>query len=181
MLFAVLVGLIYLAPYIIFSASLGDKYQGIPMMATANEDFYLARIQEIIDGHPTLGSFAFYEFKDGPSLTPPTAEMFYAIPSLLFGISLMKILVASKFILPFILFLLVYFLINKITVSFYLLSNKLNAIAGAMLVTLGYDLVDYRSLWLYFTGKVAPGGNFLIWARPVNPVMGAVFLFLFLI
>jgi len=181
LLFAVLVGLIYLAPYIIFSAFLGDKYQGIPMIATANEDFYLARMQEIIDGHPMLGSFAFYESKNGPSLTPPTAEMFYAIPSLLFGISLMKILIASKFILPFILFLLVYFLINKITTSSHLLSNKLNAIAGAMLVTLGYDLVDYRSIWLYLTGKIILGGNFLTWARPVNPVMGAIFLFSFLI
>lgn len=178
---AVLVGLIYLTPYIIFSASLGDKYQGIPIIATANEDFYLSRIQEIIDGHPTLGSFAFYEFKNGPSLTPPTAEMFYAIPSLLSGISLMKILIASKFILPFILFLLVYFLINKITTSSYLLSNKLNAVAGALLVTLGYDLVDYRSIWLSLTGKMVLGGNFLTWARPVNPVMGAIFLFSFLI
>jgi len=180
-LFAILVGVIYLAPYIVFSVSLGDEYQGIPMLATANEDFYLARVQEIIDGHPMLGSFVFYEYKDQPSLTPPTAEMFYAIPGLLFGISLVKILVASKFILPFILFLLVYFLINKVVKNSNLLSNKLNAITGALLVTLGYDLVDYWSLWLYLTGKITLGGNFLIWARPVNPIIGAIFLFSFLI
>lgn len=179
--FAVFVGLIYLTPYIVFSVSLGDKYQGIPMLATANEDYYLARMQEIKDGHPFLGSFIFYEYKDQLPLTWPTAEMFYAIPSLLFGIFLIKILIASKFVLPFILFLLVYFLIHKLSASAHKLSNKLNAIAGAMLVTLGYDLVNYRHVWLYLTGKVTLGGNFLTWARPVNPVMGAIFLFSFLI
>ncbi|MFH1582993.1 MAG: hypothetical protein ABIB72_01595 [Candidatus Falkowbacteria bacterium] len=179
--FACLVGIIYVAPYIISIMSLGDKYQGIPIQATANEDFYLARVQEIIDGHPMLGSFAFYEYKDQPSLTPPIAEMFYAIPSLLFGISLVKVLIASKFILPFILFLLVYYLINRLVMNSNLLTNKLNAIAGALLVTLGYDLADYRTLWLYLNGETTLGGKFLIWARPVNPVMGAVFLFSFLI
>jgi len=181
LLFAAAVGLIYLAPYFIFSASLGDKYRGIPMIATANEDVYLARIQEIIDGHPLVGSVAFYEEKDQPPLIMPTVEMIYALPSLLFGVPLLKTLIASKFVLPFILFLLVYFLINKITAKSYLLSNKINAIAGALLVTLGYDLVDYRSIWLYLTGKIVLGDNFLIWARPVNPVAGAIFLFSFLI
>lgn len=183
LLFAIIIGIIYLAPYIIFMVSLGDKYQGIPIMASANEEFYMARVQEIIDGHPMLGAFAFYEDKNAPSLTPPAAEMVYAIPSILFGISLVKILIISKFVLPFILFLLVYFLINKLTINSHLLSNKLNAIAGAILVTLGYDLVDYRNLWLYLTDKATLGldGSFLLWARPVNPVIGAVFLFSFLL
>ena len=79
------------------------------MMKTPNEDFYLARIQEILDGHPLVGSSAFYEYKGEWSIQPPTAEMIYALPSLIFGFAPASVLVASKFVLPFILFLAVYF------------------------------------------------------------------------
>jgi hypothetical protein len=180
LVFAVLAGLIYLAPNLFFIFSLGDKYQGIPMMQTANEDFYIARIQEILDGHPGLGSFALFEGKRGASLTPPAAEMFYALPALLFKVSAVNIVVASRFFLPAILFLLVYFLIRRLTANFASLSNKFNAIAGATLVTLGYDLVDIKNVWLFLSGKIF-GGWFLLWSRPVNPIMGAIFLFSFLL
>ncbi len=180
-LFAVLVGLIYVSPYLFFSWSLGSKYQGIQMIATANEDAYLGIMQEIIDGHPAVGSFPFFEYKDNWPLTPPVVAYFYALPALLLNISIVKILILSKFILPFVLFILVYFLINKLTENSWLLSNKMNAIAGAMLVTLGYDLVDFRSLLIFLKGQITLGGKFLIWARPVNPIFGAIFLFSFLI
>ncbi|MFH1523284.1 MAG: hypothetical protein ABIE43_05745 [Patescibacteria group bacterium] len=180
LIFATLVGLIYLMPHLIGIMSLGDKYQGIPMMGTANEDAYLFRMRDIIDGHYLLGSPVFFEYKDEWPLMPPVGEMFYALPSLLFGISLTNVSIASKFILPFILFLLAYFLIHKLAANVNLLSNKINAISGALLIVLGYDLVDYRSLWIYLTGdRIA--SSFLLWSRPVNPVLGAIFLFSFLL
>ena len=178
---AILVGLIYLAPYVVFRISLGEKYQSIPMLATANEDFYLARIQEIVDGHPLLGSIVFYDYKDQLSLTPPTAEMFYAVPSILLGAAPADILIASKFILPFILFLLVYYLIYRLVADSDSPFAKFNAIAGGLFVTLGYDLVNYRSLWLFLSGQSSLSGNFLLWSRPVNPILGAIFLFSFFI
>ncbi|PIR92509.1 hypothetical protein COU01_01485 [Candidatus Falkowbacteria bacterium CG10_big_fil_rev_8_21_14_0_10_44_15] len=177
---ALIVGIIYIAPHIFFILSLGDDYQGIPVMNTANEDFYIARMQEIIDGHPFLGSPVFYEGKDQWPLTPPVGEMFYVLPSLIFNIPLIGIVIASRFVFSFIIFILVYFLINKLTFNSRLISNKINAIAGALLVTLGYDLVDYHTLWLFLTGKIN-SGYFLIWSRPVNPVIGAVLLFAFLL
>ena len=177
---AFLVGFIYLAPNIFFILSLGDDYQGIPMMQTQNEDFYLARIQEIIDGHPLVASHGLYEYKDQWPTAPPTGEFFYALPSLLFDVSSVNVLIASRFVLPFILFLLIYFLIQKLTNDQELFSNKINAIAGALFITLGYDLVDYRGIFnLLFSGDSARGG-FLLWARPVNPILGAIFLFAFL-
>ena len=176
---AAVVGLIYVAPNLFFIVSLGDKYRGIPLMESGNEDFYLARIQEIIDGHPALGSFAFFEGKEQSSLTPATAEFFYALPSWLFNISPINAVIAGRFILPFLLFILVYFLIKKLTGVFSSASNKINAIAGALLVTVGYNLVDFPSLWAVLTGQGASG--FLIWSRPVNPIIGAIFLFSFLL
>lgn len=177
---ATIVGFIYLAPNIFFIASLGDDYQGIPMMKTPNEDFYLGRIQEILDGHPRVSSFVFFEYKDQLSLTPPIGEFFYAVPSFLLNVSPITILIASRFYLPFILFLLVYFLIYNLTTPTGGLAHKANAMAGALLVTLGYDLVDYRSLWSLAKGAIEPGG-FLLWARPVRPILGVIFLMSFLL
>lgn len=179
-LMAAIVGLIYIAPNIIFIASLDDNYKGIPMMQTANEDFYLARIQEVLDGHPSLGSPAFFEYKDQIPLSPPTGEFIYAVPSLIFNVSPVNILIASRFFLPFILFLLVYFLILRLTDTMDSIKAKINAIAGALFVTLGYDLIDFRALFNYLKG-ISASGDFLIWSRPVNPILGAIFLISFLI
>src|SRR3989338_5869552 len=92
-LIAVIVGLIFIGPQLLFIFSLGDQYQGIPMMHTANEDFYLARIQEILDGHPAVSSHAFFEYKNQWPMQPPTVELLYALPSLLLGISLASVLI----------------------------------------------------------------------------------------
>ncbi|MBI2627861.1 MAG: hypothetical protein HYW71_00285 [Candidatus Niyogibacteria bacterium] len=179
--FAVLVGFIYLAPNLFFVLSLGGDYQGIPIMRTANEDYYLARIQEILDGHFLVASHGFYEYKDQLPTAPPVGEFFYALPALLFGVSPANVLMASRFILPFILFLLVYFLMRKLTGDAEIFSNKINAVAGALFVTLGYDLADFRGIFKFLSGGDFIGSNFLMWARPVNPILGAIFLFSFLI
>ncbi|MBI5045432.1 MAG: hypothetical protein HZC14_00240 [Candidatus Niyogibacteria bacterium] len=177
---ALLVGVIYLAPYIFLIFSLGSHYQGVPAMQTPNEGSYLARIQDILDGHPALGSPFFFEYKNEWPLSPPVGEMFYAIPAFLLRWPAKDILLASKFILPLILFLLAYFLIYRLSEGDDFLARKINAIAGALFIVLGYDLVDYRHLWSVLSGQNDIGG-FLLWARPVNPILGAIFLFSFLI
>jgi len=176
---AFLVGLIYGGPHIWFAAT-NDSYQGIPLMQSANEDFYLARMQEIIDGHPLVGSHGYFEYKDQFPLAPPTAEFLYALPTLIFGISIITTLTASKFLFPFILFLLAYALIYQLMGKEDSLSQKISAVAGGLFVTLGYDLVDYKTVFGYIAGSLAPGG-WLIWSRPVNPILGAIFLFAFLL
>lgn len=179
---AVLVGFIYIAPNALFIFSLGDQYRGIPMMQTTNEDFYLARMQEIVDGHPLLGSTPFYEYKEGYPLSPPTGELLYSLPSLLFDTSPVSTLVASRFFLIFIFFLLSYYLILGLLNERESFSSKANAIAGALFIILGYDLIDYRSLFNFLLGKnLILANSFLIWSRPVNPILGALFLFSFLI
>lgn len=180
---ALLVGFIYVAPYLFFIVSLGGNYRGIPLMQSANEESYVGRIHEILDGHPLISSFTLFEYKDQLPLSPPIGEFFYALPSLVFGVSLVKTLLVSRFILPAIVFLLIYVLIGRLTAQRppdFL--NKLNAIAGAFWATLGYDLIDFRSLWNFLAGeRDLLAGNFLIWTRPVNPILGAIFLFSFLL
>ena len=220
LLAAFLVGGLYIAPHVWFIVSLGDEYKGIPLLQTQNEDYYLARIREVIEGHYSIGSFTFYEYKDAPPLTPPTIEFLYALPSFIFEISPFTTAIVSRFFLPGLLFLLVYSLILRLTVSprtslprharektapenissFSIegregenapppsLSSphegwrwKMNAIAGALFVTLGYDLVNYRGIWRFFTGDSPLSGSFLVWSRLVHPIWGALFLFSFLL
>ncbi len=180
LLTAFFVGLIFVAPHLVFLGSLGKAYREVPLMQTANEDFYLARIQEIVDGHPSLGSPVYFEYKNEPPLSPPVGEFLYALPSLLFGISPVTTLLVMRFFLPALLFLVVYALIRRLSGNEIGFAGKATALAGALLVTLGYDLVDYRSLMGYLSGTSSPV-HFLLWSRPVNPILGAIFLFSFLL
>ena len=185
LIFAIIVGLIYGSPYLFFA--LRDDYQGIPFMQINDEDNYQMRMHEIIDGHPAVGSPNFYEYKNQWPLMPPASEFFYALPALMFKTSLVNILIISKFVLPLTLFLLIYSLFYRLTGgsgSFAgaqpLAVNKINAVAGALLITLGYDFVDYGYMWSILTGARHPGG-WLIWGRPVNPIFGAIYLSSFLL
>ncbi len=173
------IGLLFGLPNIFFAVSLGSEYRGIPLLQTPNEDSYLARIQEVTDGHGALGSPFLFEYKDEPPLSPPTGEWLYALPSVLFGVSPAATLIGSKFLLPAILFLLIYALIFRLTGGEGR-PRALTALAGGMLTVLGYDLIDYRTVFEYLAGDESPGA-FLLWARPVNPILGALFLFSFLL
>lgn len=175
------VGAICIAPQVIFQISLGSDYRGIYLMQIDNEIDYLGRIQEISDGHWTLGSLPFYEYKDAPPLMPPSIlEITIAAISRLFKIPVASILILSKFFLPALLFLLIYSLIRQLTGNKEFLSNKVNAIAGGLLVVLGYDLIDYRSVFSYIRGLSAPASS-LLWTRPNNPILGAILIFSFLL
>jgi len=179
-LLAFIVGIIYLMPHVWFITTNGDAYQGIPFMQNANEDYYIARIQEIVDGHPLVGSQALFEYKDQFPLSPPTVEILYALPNLALGIPLVTTLTVSKFILPFLLFLLIYTLLYRLLGQTNRWPEKLSAIAGALFITLGYDLVDYRTVLNLIKGTIEPS-SWLIWSRPVHPIMGAIYLFSFLL
>ena len=136
LLCAFIVGLVSVLPHFLATAQLGRDYQGIPFIYQANEDAYLARIREVVDGHWAVGSAFFYEYKDWRPLVPSVGEFLYALPTILFSIPLLSVMVASKFVLPAILFVLVYYLILRLSASPTALSIRINAAAGGLLVTL---------------------------------------------
>ncbi len=174
------VGLICVLPQIVFVISLGSAYRGIPLHQTPNEPAYLAIMHEITDGHPLVASFPYFEYKDTYPLLPPTLSFFYVAASILFNIGLVSVLLASKFVFPALLFFLSYLLIYRLEGEPEGWEGKLAAIAGGVLVTLGFDLVDYHLLQQIFQGIASPD-NFLIWTRPLNPIGGALLLFSFLL
>lgn len=179
--YAAVIGIICVAPHALFKISLGEEYKGIYMTQTANEVDYVSRIQEMTDGHFKLGSVLFFEYKDSPPLMPPNIfeAMVFGINQV-FGISVLNVIILSKFFLPVFLFLLIYFLTYELTEKKELIGAKINAIAGGSFTVLGYDLVDYRSILNYLNGKNEPN-DFLIWTRPSNPILGALLIFSFLL
>src|SRR3989338_3226616 len=75
----------------------------------------------------------------------PRLLLINSLPSILFNIPLVDILVFNKFLFPFALFLLSCALVYLLTGKPDYLSGKFNAIAGGLLVTLGYNFVDYKN------------------------------------
>lgn len=177
---AAAVGVISVAPQIVFIVNPANNYQGIPVFLSPNEESYLAIMQEIADGYVSAASVPFFEYKDSYSLLPPTIPILYVAFSKLFNVSLVSTLIISKFFLPAILFLLIYFFVYILCTGGAWWQRKLNAIAAGSLVVFGFELQNYRMLWRFLTGDW-PIGSFLVWTRLVNPISGAILLFIFLI
>ena len=175
---ALLVGATAIAPHLLAQNALGADYQGFPFLFKGNEDYYMAKIQDIIDGHWLANSPYLYDYKNKVSLVFPIGEYLYALPALLFGVSVASVLMATKFIFPVLLFLLVYFLLYNL--SKRTMGDKINAIFGGLLITIGEYFVNYKDTWSRLTGQNY-GLYLSIWTRPVNPITGALFLFIFLI
>ena len=175
-----IVGTVSVLPQIISVVHLGNEYKGIPFIYTANEDTYLARIREVVDGHPLVGSAFFYEYKNWRPIVPAIGENLYAIPTLLFSVPLLSVLAASKFVLPAVLFILVSLLILRLSTDPQSKWTQINAVVGGLIVTLGYDIFDYQHFYNLLVNP-ADAFSLSVWTRPINPILGAIFLFVFLL
>lgn len=170
--FSLVVGLLSVLPTILAPLSIGDDYKGIQFLYLNDETTYRTRIHEILDGHPGVSSPFLHEYKDELSVVPPINEYFYALPALVFGLS--GAIVLSKFLFPGFLFLLLYFLVSGMLQSESRRVNNATSLAVGLLVTLGYDIVDYRKIIELF--QHADTLNLLIWTRLVNPIVGALII-----
>lgn len=177
---ALLAGLISIAPQILTIKALGKEYQGIPFFYADDNVYYAAKIREILDGHGWAGSPYFYEYKEAKSLVWPMGEWFYAGPALVFNLSVPTVILLAKFLLPAVLFFLIYLLAGCLTGEKGTFKHKINALAGGFLVALGYDLIDIKTAWGLISGQIH-SANTLIWTRPVNPIIGALLFFIFLL
>lgn len=178
LLFAAIVGALALAPQLFAARAIGDEYRGIHLLALDDNSYYVARMHDILDGHGWVSAPFAYEYKNTPPFLYPFGEYLYMWPAL-FGAPLVTALIFAKFFFPAVLFLLIYALIFALTEGADDRARKLAGIAGGLLATTGYGLVDYNNLLPVLTGK-AQFFAWSLWARPVNPVTGAILLFAFL-
>lgn len=174
---AALIAVIGIVPHVWFSVSLGNEYRGLYMTQAANELEYLGRVQEIAEGHWKVGSVPFVEYKSHPPFMPPSLlEIISALISKVFFISIPTVFIASKGILPALLFLLIYALVRSMGRDAE--ETRWWALGAATFAVLGYDLIDYRSVIGFLKGGRGPD-EFLIWTRPINPIFGGILVFCF--
>lgn len=174
-----LVGFISVLPQILAIHALGDAYQGIHFLYIDDEDNYMAIIRDVVNGHWLAGSPEFFEYKQSKPIMLPFGAYFYALPIMILNIPIVWVMLVAKFIFPALLFGLVFALSKKLSLG----SNHvrtLNGIFAGLFVTLGFELVDYGTVWKFLSGHV-DYPIFSLWTRPVNPITGAILLFTFIL
>lgn len=175
-----LVGAFSIAPQFLAIKSLGGDYRGIPFFYVNDNIYYTAKIQEILDGYGWVSSPYFFEYKNLPSLILPIGEYFYAIPAFVLRLSAAETAVLfNGFLLPAVLFFLVYLLVRRVTNATDF-RGKLNAVAAGLLVILSLDLPALKVVWAIVSDQYKYAA-YLSWVRPVNPITGAILLFCFLL
>lgn len=166
---AVLVGAISVAPQLYF-AVFSRASNGVHMYGTDAEEHYIARVQEVLDGNWSLSN-VFLPDKTGPYVSPAGGEIMAAFFSKIFFIDAAGVNLLLKFILPSVLFLIIYFFL------LLLFSSEAAALVAATAVLLGNNLISgpagFWGLLHFFSNE----HNFLVYARPINPIIGSIFLF----
>lgn len=179
-IFFVVVGLLSVSQQFLAIKALGNSYRGVPLFNGANADVYIAKMRELREGHYWVSSPYFFEYKNLQPLVLPTGEFVYTIVGLILGLSATSILILNQFLFPAILFLLVYFLVIKLTQGQNLLVGRLNAAAAGLLVVFGFDFIDVKFAIQVIIGRLTSMHS-ILWNRPINPVAGEVTMFLLLI
>lgn len=166
---AIVAGALTIAPALVARVRIGDAYRGIPFLYQNDEETYLARMRELSEGRLSVASPFFYEYKNASSLAWPVGEAPYALLHFLTRLPLETVLVLTKALFPAALFLLVYAFVWRLTGGEEK-DRRWPALAAASVVTLAYDPIISLS-----------GLELSVWSRPVNPIVGALALFVVLI
>lgn len=153
--FAVLLGVMTGLPQLLAVSSMGPEFQGIYPVENNDELYYLARGQEVVDGHGTIGQPYLFEGKDAPSPQFWLAEFLIGKAAATLGVSIHTMFTALDFVLPAIAFLLSYLL--------------------------ALSFVSRPSLALLFAAAFHFGIYFEEFNRPVSPQFNFIVLQLFLL
>ena len=171
--FSIFAGLVIVAPQLFFIQSLGTDYKGLYMLNTDAEPHYLARMQAAVKGDGIGNPFVIDGRNDVPSSFYSYSESLLAVPAQVFPISIPTLNLVYKFLLPVILALLAYALALRLGAS------RGWSIAAAVALTLGSTLLNASSALSLLRADLIYQ-QFLLFSRPVSPVLYEVFLLAFL-
>lgn len=143
-------GILMVLPFLYFQIKLGENFKGILPEIVNDENFYYARIKDVMDGHQLLGNAYLYEHKNELPQSVFLAEYLLAQPLKLFGIGINTARLIYNFLLPAIAFILTY-------AALYLVTRKRSW-------SLAFS--SFLFFWLYplaFIRPVSPQFNFIFW------------------
>ncbi len=161
------VGVLVVAPYAYFA--LTPEYRGVALMGHDAEEHYLARMQEVYDGHPSLGN-TYLPFKETPYLSPGLGENAVAYLGMIVGLSAAEVNLVAKFIFPAVIFLLLYGFALEVSQS------RATALLAATVGMLGTTFMSSPGeLLALLRGNYSIVG--IVWGRPINPEVSALVLF----
>ena len=171
---AFIVGLVMVAPQLVFIAKAGHSYQGIYMFGSDAETHYLARMQEFLDTR-SVGNPFLYEY-GGSSLSPlfTFGEGLLTLPSFVIPISVPTLNLIYKFILSAIIFLLIYKLAYELT------KHKFWSLVTAIAILFGHGLFSFSGIHGLLTWQNI-SSQFALYARPINPELSSIIFFAYLL
>ncbi|OGY63534.1 MAG: hypothetical protein A3I89_02150 [Candidatus Harrisonbacteria bacterium RIFCSPLOWO2_02_FULL_41_11] len=178
-LLSIAIGVLIIAPAAYFRYWDGG-YKGADFFGSGNEDFYLAQIQEIYDGHWSLGNVYLAEGKNDPYVQQPLPAMMVAFLGKILGVSSRDINLLTKFLFPAILTVIAYLFFSNV---FGRKDIAIVMTGFVMLVQASWIFLN-PSAWLPFFLKgefVGVNHNFISYARPINPQISSLFFFGYLL
>src|SRR5690348_13212139 len=147
---ALLFGLLMASPFLFFEYKLGPAYQGIQRTFADDESFYLARVQDVVDGHPFLANAYLWEHKAGLPQQSFLAEFLLAVPMRVFHLSINGLHIVGAVVLSAIIFALIY-------AMFYILTRRRwSAILLSVFLTFGLFVMS-------LVRPISPQFNFIFW------------------
>lgn len=115
-LFALIVGLVYILPHILFIFEQGKDYH-LFFQTYEQGQFYAARVREIYDGNYLSSDPYIYENKTKPYIRPFLSEYIVGTLGKISGLSINNIFILGDFIFPIIIFCLLFYFLNLLTCS----------------------------------------------------------------
>lgn len=173
---AVIIGCIYVYPDLKFIYGLKDNYHGITLTGTTDELTYLGRINAFYKGNDfTLSGFDNYEEAGKPWTFGFFPEVFLGAIGKLLGISVVNLDILMSFLLPALLFILIYILVSKLSGgSFYI------SLVTSSFILLGYNVFTIRaSILKRIFSLVFPTPLWFL--RPISPQFNHIMLILALL
>ncbi len=143
-------GILMVLPFFYFQAKLGNNFKGILPEIVNDENFYYARVKDIVDGYSTLGNAYLFEHKNELPQQLFLAEWLLAQPIKLFGAGVNTAHLLYNFLFPAIAFILTYLAL------YLILKSRFRSLIFSSFLFFGLYL-------LAFIRPISPQFNFIFW------------------
>ncbi len=172
---SVIVGFLVSGPNLFFTHS--TLYEGLPLIYTDAETYYLARINAalhncVLNCNPFIREYA----SEYPFFEPSLVPQILTSPAYIFEVSALDLKRVYDFVLPAVLTLLIYSFIFRLTTSTYW------SLLGSLYILLGFNLInsevlfDLSEIFDIARFKLTEHTRFLLYARPLHPQFSALVL-----